>query len=77
VISYLEQLKTKIQGKPLGDEPAKPAKGAFAGFDGSQGRHISQASGSPRYPLGYTEAELEAARRDAERLGYGRGRTVH
>jgi hypothetical protein len=28
-------------------------------------------------PGGYTKAELEASRRDAERLGYGRGRTVH
>jgi len=28
-------------------------------------------------PRGYTNAELEAARRDAERLGYGRGGTVH
>ena len=32
MISYLERLKTKIQGRPLGDEPAKPAKGAYAGF---------------------------------------------
>jgi hypothetical protein len=29
-----------------------------------------------RYPFGYTDAELDAARRDAERLGYGR-RTLH
>ena len=77
MISYLERLKTKIQGKSLGDEPAKPAKGAYAGFDGSQGRHISQTYEPARYPLGYTEAEIEAARRDAERLGYGRGRIVH
>jgi hypothetical protein len=27
----------------------------------------------PTYPLFYTEAERETARRDAERLGYGRG----
>jgi hypothetical protein len=38
---------------------------------------FSQTGDQPPYPLFYTDTEREAARRDAERLGYGRGRTVH
>ena len=38
---------------------------------------LSNPSKPPRYPLGYTRAELEAARRDAKRLGYGINRKLH
>jgi hypothetical protein len=80
VTTYLERLKAKLQEKSLPQELPKAPKGGFDSFGSDPGRHISQTEGSadqPRYPLFYTEAECKAARLDAERLGYGRGRTVH
>jgi len=77
VISYLDRLKAKIQEKHLPEEVPKVPKVPFGTFGTLHGRPISQTDEPARYPLGYTEAEMEAARRDAERLGYGRGRTVH
>jgi hypothetical protein len=62
----------KTQNAPC-EEPSKPSKlpfEGFEGFEGSQGSHISQPE--VRHPRGYTDAELDAARLDAERLGYGR-----
>jgi hypothetical protein len=75
-ISYLDRLKAKIQETPMGEEPSKPSKPP-SHLEAPLTHEPSKPSKPPKYPLGYTDAEREAARRDAERLGYGINRTVH
>ena len=75
----LERLRAKIQEKALPEQVSKVPKGAFDTLDTASGRHISQTerpTDQPKYPLFYTDAEREAARLDARRLGYP-GRTLH
>lgn len=62
------------------DEPTKLTKPSSVGFVSPSERQFvknSAPSDPPRYPFFYTDSQREAARRDAERLGYGRGRTIH
>jgi hypothetical protein len=76
VSTYLERLKAKIQGKPTGDELSKLPKPP-SHLETHLPQELPKLPKAPRYPLGYTGAELEAARRDAERLGYGSNRKLH
>ena len=78
--SYLERLKAKLHDeKPTPRELPRLPKPPFDSFDSDRGTRFSQTDGpatSTRYPLFYTDAEREAARLDARRLGYP-GRTLH
>jgi hypothetical protein len=76
VITYLERLKAKIQGKPIGQELSKLPK-APSHLETHIPQELSKLPKAPRYPFGYTELELEEARLDAERLGYGLNRKLH
>jgi len=76
VSTYLERLKAELQGKTIGHEPSKPSK-ALSHLEKPLPHEPSKGSKAPRYPFGYTELELEEARRDAERLGYGINRKLH
>ena len=64
-------------------KPTKPTallvgEGSVSFVSASGRRFVKNSASSdpPRYPLFYTDAQLEAARLDAQRLGYP-GRTVH
>jgi hypothetical protein len=60
-------------------EPTKLTKPSSVGFVSASGQQVAKNSGPSdplRYPLFYTDAEREAARLDARRLGYP-GRTIH
>ena len=66
-----------IEGKDSGKAPTGSrclkSLSPLDTLDTASGRHVSQIEGSadqPRYPLFYTDDQREAARRDAERLGY-------
>lgn len=70
------------------DQVPKVSKEPSGTFGTSQGRHVSQTNGAPNraaeaaeraasIPRGYTRAELEAARLDAQRLGYSGRTTIH
>lgn len=74
--TYLERLKAKIQEKPIGDVLPKLPKAPSLQEKPLRGV-LPKLPKAPRYPFGYTELELEEARRDAERLGYGINRKLH
>ena len=65
----------------LPPQPSKPSKPLRHPTDNPQNsRNRAETEAAERatsIPLGYTRAEIEAARRDAERLGYGINRKLH
>jgi hypothetical protein len=60
--------------------PANPLQNELAerGPHGQNSRNLREAAErAASIPRGYTELELEEARRDAQRLGYGLNRKLH
>ena len=55
---YLARLKAKIAQTPLPQEPSKASKGAFEGFEGDAGRHVSRIDAGSAPVV--DEAEREA-----------------
>jgi hypothetical protein len=90
-VPKVPKVPSNLETRPPDLVPKVPEP-PFGTFGTSQSRHVSQtesrwlkpgdtpgeaAERATSIPRGYTQAELEAARRDAERLGYGGSRMLH